>query len=100
MSHSTISYESITESMGSFVASAMVPYPASAAGSESEPFEDLTSSVVSDSDSVEPSFNSEPFSDRDSPAISAASDPDDEPLGSPDTAEYFRGSEFSEDDPS
>ncbi|GKG61341.1 hypothetical protein Tco_0619066, partial [Tanacetum coccineum] len=61
------SSESIaTESLGSFVAYVILPYPAP---------------VVSDSDSVEPSFNSKPFLDR----VSPTTDPDDEPLGSSDT---------------
>ncbi|GKA93330.1 hypothetical protein Tco_0815316 [Tanacetum coccineum] len=37
---------------------------------------------------------------RDTPVGSAFLDPDDEPLGSPDTTDYFGGSEFFEDDPS
>ncbi|GJT58556.1 hypothetical protein Tco_1002089 [Tanacetum coccineum] len=100
MSRSTISYESLAESMGSFVASAIVPDHASNVDSESEPMEAPASPVVSDSDSFEPSLNSESFSRSDTPVGSAASDPDDEPLGSPDTAEYFGGFEFSKDDPS
>ncbi|GKB52376.1 hypothetical protein Tco_1339144 [Tanacetum coccineum] len=103
MSHSTISYESLAESlaesMGSSVASAIVPNHAQVA-SDSEPFEAPASPVSFDSDSVEPSFNSKPFSDYASPSISAATDPDNEPLGSPDIADYYGGSEFSEDDPS
>ncbi|GJZ31320.1 hypothetical protein Tco_0576367 [Tanacetum coccineum] len=98
MSHSTISYESIAESMGSSVPSAMVPYPAPAADLESEPFEDPASPVASDFNSVVPSFNFDLLSDRVSPTVSAASD--DEPLGSPDTTDYYGGSEFSKDDPS
>ncbi|GJX76795.1 hypothetical protein Tco_0323606 [Tanacetum coccineum] len=64
--------------------------------SSESPFEALASLVVSDSDSVEPSFNLEPFSDR----VSPATDPDDELLGLSDTADYYGGSEFSKDDPS
>ncbi|GJV23726.1 putative reverse transcriptase domain-containing protein [Tanacetum coccineum] len=104
MSRSTISYESLAESlaesMGSSVASAMVPDHAPDVDLESEPMDAPASPVVSESDSIEPSLNSEPFSGRDTPVGSAASDPDDEPLGSPDTVDYFEGYEFSEDDPS
>ncbi|GJS40945.1 putative reverse transcriptase domain-containing protein [Tanacetum coccineum] len=67
---------------------------------ESEPFKEPESPVTSDHDSIEPSFDSEPFIDHASLAISAASNPNDEPLGSPDTAGYYGGSEFSEDNPS
>ncbi|GJS64881.1 hypothetical protein Tco_0679445 [Tanacetum coccineum] len=91
MSCSTISYESIAESMGSSIASAMVPYPAPNDDSESEPFEDPASPVASDFDYAEPYFNSEPFLDCVSPTVSVASDPDDEPLGSPDTTDYYGG---------
>ncbi|GJT83521.1 hypothetical protein Tco_1057863 [Tanacetum coccineum] len=69
MSRCTISYESLAKSMGSFVASAIIPYSAPL------------------------------FSDRVSPAISIALDSDDEPLGSPDIACYYGGFGFSEDDP-
>nr|GEU51617.1 retrotransposon protein, putative, Ty3-gypsy subclass [Tanacetum cinerariifolium] len=65
-----------------------------------EPFEDLESHVASDHDSFKPSFDSKPFVDLASPAIYAASNLDDEPLGSSDTAEYYEGSEFFKDDPS
>ncbi|GKB77303.1 hypothetical protein Tco_0944198 [Tanacetum coccineum] len=103
MSHSTISYdslsESLAESMGSSVASTIVPNHAPVA-SDFEPFEAPASPVSFDSDSVEPSFNSKPFSDYASPSISATTDLDNEPLGLPDTADYYGGSEFSEDDPS
>ncbi|GKA23988.1 hypothetical protein Tco_0710021, partial [Tanacetum coccineum] len=58
------------------------------------------SPVVSDSDSVEPSLNSEPFSGHDTSVGSAASDPDNEPLGSLGTTGHFGGSGFSKDDPS
>ncbi|GJX99734.1 hypothetical protein Tco_0356753 [Tanacetum coccineum] len=58
------------------------------------------SPMVSDSNFAEPSLNSKPLSGRDTPVGSATSDPDDEPLGSPDTADYYGGSEFSKDDPS
>ncbi|GKD12461.1 putative reverse transcriptase domain-containing protein [Tanacetum coccineum] len=75
MSRSTISYESLAQKA-----------PASP--------------VVSDSDSVEPSLNSEPFSGHDTSVGSAASDPDNEPLGSLGTTGHFGGSEFSKDDPS
>ncbi|GKG57958.1 hypothetical protein Tco_0589569, partial [Tanacetum coccineum] len=64
------------------------------------PFEEPESLVASNHDSVEPSLDSESFVDHASPAIYVASYPDDEPLGSPDTADYFGGSEFSEDEPS
>nr|GEU40542.1 hypothetical protein [Tanacetum cinerariifolium] len=84
----------------SFVSSAALPYLAPAFGSESEPFEDPESQVSSDHDSFEPSFDSKPFVDLASPAIFAASNLDDEPLGSSDTAEYYEGSEFFKDDPS
>ncbi|GJT39636.1 reverse transcriptase domain-containing protein [Tanacetum coccineum] len=104
MFRSTISYESLAESlaerMGSSVASGIVPDHAPNVDSESEPMEALASPVVSDSDSVEPSLKSEPFSGHDTPIGLAASDPDDEPLGSPDTADYYGGSKFFEDDPS
>ncbi|GJV49327.1 hypothetical protein Tco_1439539 [Tanacetum coccineum] len=104
MSRSTISYESLAESladsMGSFVSSVALPYFVPTIDSESEPFEEHELPVASDYDSVEPSLDSDPFVDHASPAISAVSDPDDEPLGSPNTADYYRGSEFSEDDPS
>ncbi|GJV23725.1 hypothetical protein Tco_1376420 [Tanacetum coccineum] len=100
MSHSTISYESLSESMGSSVASAMVPDHAPDVDSESEPIEAPASPMVSNSNFVEPSLNSKPFSGCDTLVGSASSDPDDEPLGSPDTTDYFGGSEFSEDDPS
>ncbi|GKE35586.1 hypothetical protein Tco_1454908 [Tanacetum coccineum] len=86
--------------MGSSVSSAALPYLAPAIDSKSEPFEDPESPVASDYDSVEPLFDSEPFVDYASPAISAASDPDDELLGSPDTADYYGGSESYKDDPS
>ncbi|GJS05282.1 hypothetical protein Tco_0321790 [Tanacetum coccineum] len=86
--------------MGSSVSSDVLPYAAPVVDSEFEPFEDPESLVASDHDSVEPSFDSELFVDHVSPAISAALDPDDEPLGSPDTTDYFGDSEFSEDDPS
>ncbi|GJU54036.1 hypothetical protein Tco_1227750 [Tanacetum coccineum] len=103
MSRSTISYESLAESLaesvGSLVASAIVPDHAPVAFN-SEPFEAPASPVASDSESVEPYFNSEPFSGHDIPVRSAASDPNDEPLGSPDPTDYYGWSEFSKDDPS
>nr|GEZ39537.1 hypothetical protein [Tanacetum cinerariifolium] len=92
MSHSTISSEFVaTESIRSSIVSIVLPYLAPVIDSDSKPFEALASLVASDSDSVEPSFNSESLSDRVSPVISVASDPDDEPLGSPDTVNYYRG---------
>nr|GEV72126.1 hypothetical protein [Tanacetum cinerariifolium] len=105
MSHSTISYESlaqsVADSLGSSVSSAVLPYTASVMDLESDPFEDLESQVASDADSVEPSVASELFVDHVSPAISAALDPDgDQPLGSDDTADYYGGFEFIEDNPS
>nr|GEZ23310.1 hypothetical protein [Tanacetum cinerariifolium]GEZ31827.1 hypothetical protein [Tanacetum cinerariifolium] len=90
MSRSTISYESLAESMGSSVASAIVPDHAPNVDSESEPMEAPALPVVSDFDSFEPSLNSKPFLRRDTLVRSAALDPDDEPLGSPDTAEFWR----------
>nr|GFD08976.1 hypothetical protein [Tanacetum cinerariifolium] len=78
---------------------AVVPDHALNVDSESRPLEALASPMVSDSNFVEPSVNSEPFSVRETPIGSAALNPDDEPLGSPDTTDYFGGSEFSEDDP-
>ncbi|GKE59628.1 hypothetical protein Tco_1498813 [Tanacetum coccineum] len=84
MSRSTISYESLAESLadniGSSVSSVALPYLAPAIDSESEPFEDPKSPVASDHDFVEPLFDSELFIDHVSPTISAALDPDDEPL--------------------
>ncbi|GKE12955.1 hypothetical protein Tco_1416506 [Tanacetum coccineum] len=101
MSHSTLSSESVaTKSIISSVASTVLPYLAPVINSDFEPIEAPASHVISDSDSVEPSFNSEPFLGRDTPVGSAASDPDDGPLGSPDTADYYGGSEFFEDEPS
>ncbi|GJZ41285.1 hypothetical protein Tco_0588171 [Tanacetum coccineum] len=68
MSRSTISYESLAESLaesvGSLVASAIVPDHAPVAFNF-EPFEAPASPVASDSESVEPYFNSEPFSGHD-----------------------------------
>ncbi|GKA88376.1 putative reverse transcriptase domain-containing protein [Tanacetum coccineum] len=46
-------------------------------------------------ESLAESLADKPFLDHASPAVS-----DDEPIGSPDTADYYGGSEFSEDDPS
>ncbi|GKB49344.1 hypothetical protein Tco_0900097 [Tanacetum coccineum] len=100
MSASTISFKSLAESIRSFVTHAIIPHPALVVDLEFEPFEDPISPVASDSDSVEPSYNSKLFSDRVSPAVFAASNPDDEPLGSPDNADYYGGYEFYEDDPS
>nr|GEZ24731.1 hypothetical protein [Tanacetum cinerariifolium] len=101
MSHSTLSSESVaTESIRSSVAYAVLPYPAPIIDSDSELTEAPASHVILDSDSNDPSFNSKPFSGRDTPVGSAASDPDDRPLGSSGTADYYRGSEFFEDDPS
>nr|GEX46799.1 hypothetical protein [Tanacetum cinerariifolium] len=105
MSRSTISYESlaqsVADSLGSSVSSAVLPYTASVMDLEFDPFEDLESQVASDADSVEPSVASELFVDHVSPAISAALDPDgDQPLGSADTADYYGGFEFIEDNPS
>ncbi|GJW16312.1 hypothetical protein Tco_0020445 [Tanacetum coccineum] len=100
MSASTISFKSLAESIGSFVTPAIVPYPALVVDLESEPFEDPVLPVASDSDPVELSYNSKPFSDRVSPAVFAASNLDDELLGSFDNADYYGGYEFYEDDPS
>ncbi|GJS64883.1 hypothetical protein Tco_0679447 [Tanacetum coccineum] len=93
MSCSTISYESIAESMGSSIASAMVPYPAPNDDSESEPFEDPASpGLLSDYFDILSYFNSVDRLGRGvSPTVSVASDPDDEPLGSPDTTDYYGG---------
>ncbi|GKB35298.1 hypothetical protein Tco_0880240 [Tanacetum coccineum] len=103
MSRPTISYgslaKSLVESIRSSTASAIAPYHAPTA-SDSEPFEAPASPIASDSDSIEPSFNSDPFSGRDTPVRSVALDHDDEPLGSPDTINYYGGLEYSEDDPS
>ncbi|GKF62124.1 hypothetical protein Tco_0182178 [Tanacetum coccineum] len=99
MSRSTISYESLAESLAdsleSSVSSVVLPYAAPVMDSEPEPLEEPESPVASDHDFVEPSFNSELFVDHASPTISTASDPDDEPIGSPDTADYYGGLEFS-----
>ncbi|GJU93327.1 hypothetical protein Tco_1318083 [Tanacetum coccineum] len=105
MSRSTISYESlaqsVADSLGSSVSSAALPYVAPVVDSESDPFEDPKLPVASDADSVEPSVDSELFVDHVSPAISAASDPDgDQPLGSSNTADYYGGYEFFEHNPS
>ncbi|GKE93573.1 hypothetical protein Tco_1574668 [Tanacetum coccineum] len=81
------------------VTSTIIPYPTPVADLESEPFKDPASPVASDLDFVKTSFNSELFSDRISPAISAALDPDDEPLSSPDTTNYYGGPRFSKEDP-
>ncbi|GJU55061.1 hypothetical protein Tco_1228775 [Tanacetum coccineum] len=51
MSRCTISYESLAKSMGSFVASAIIPYSAPVVDLESKPFKDPVSPVASDSDS-------------------------------------------------
>nr|GFC32123.1 hypothetical protein [Tanacetum cinerariifolium] len=74
---------------------AILPYLAPVA-SDSETSEAPVLLVVSDFASVDPSFNLKLFSDR----VSPTTDPDDEPLDSSDTADYYGGSEFSEDDPS
>nr|GEY07190.1 hypothetical protein [Tanacetum cinerariifolium] len=104
MSRSTILNESLAESlansMGSFVSSGTLPYLAPAISSESEPFEEPESPVASNHDFVEPSFDSELFINHASPAIFVASDPNDEPLGLPDTTDNYGRSKFSEDDPS
>ncbi|GJZ60420.1 hypothetical protein Tco_0616236 [Tanacetum coccineum] len=64
MSRSTISYESLAESLAK----------------KSEPFKGHELLVASDPNSVEPSFDLEPFLDHASPAVFAALDPDDEPI--------------------
>ncbi|GKA88844.1 putative reverse transcriptase domain-containing protein [Tanacetum coccineum] len=101
MSYSTISSDSVaTESIGSFVASVVLPYPAPVIDSDSEPIEAPASLMISDFDSVDPSLNSKPFLGRDTPVGSAILNPDDEPLGLPDTGDYYGGFDFSEDEPS
>nr|GEX57164.1 hypothetical protein [Tanacetum cinerariifolium]GEY54728.1 hypothetical protein [Tanacetum cinerariifolium] len=91
MSRSTISYESLAKSLaeriGSSVASGIVHDHAPDVDLETEPMEAPASPLVFDSDSVEPSLNSDPFSKRDTPIGSVASNLDDEPLGSPETAD-------------
>ncbi|GKA23990.1 hypothetical protein Tco_0710023 [Tanacetum coccineum] len=67
--------------------------------SESKLIEAPASPVVSDSDSVEPSLNSEPFSGHDTSVGSAASDPDNEPLGSLGPTRPFGGLKFAKDYP-
>nr|GEU45668.1 putative reverse transcriptase domain-containing protein [Tanacetum cinerariifolium] len=96
----SITSDQDTNSIGSFVSSAALPYLAPTIDAVSKPFKDPKSPVASDHDSVEPLFDLEPFVDHASRAISAATDPDDEPLGSLDTTGYYGGSEFSKDDPS
>nr|GEV32776.1 hypothetical protein [Tanacetum cinerariifolium] len=99
MSASTISFESLAESIGSSPLPALVLHPALVVDSESRHFEDPTSPVVFYSNSFVASFNSKPFEDRVSQAVSSASDPDDEPLGSPDTSDYYEGFKFFEEEP-
>ncbi|GJW74655.1 hypothetical protein Tco_0134025 [Tanacetum coccineum] len=101
MSYSTISSDSVaTESIESFVVSAVLPYPAPVIDSNSEPMEAPASLVISDFDSVDPSLNSKPFLGHDMSVGSGISNPDDMPLGLPDTGDYYGGSDFSEDEPS
>ncbi|GJX07738.1 hypothetical protein Tco_0195670, partial [Tanacetum coccineum] len=99
MYDSTISSESLAESTRSSLLPALLLHPAPVVDSNSEHFEDPASPVVSDSDSFVATLNSEPFEDCVSQAVSVASNPDDEPLGSPDTSDYYEGSEFSKEDP-
>ncbi|GJR23277.1 hypothetical protein Tco_0971804 [Tanacetum coccineum] len=65
MYRSTISYESLAESLadsiGSSVLFVALPYLAPAIDLESEPFEDPKSPVASDHDFVDPLFDSKPF---------------------------------------
>ncbi|GKD78827.1 hypothetical protein Tco_1341448, partial [Tanacetum coccineum] len=61
MSRSTISSESLVESIGSSALPARVSHPITVVDSEFELFEDPTLQVDSDSDSFENSPNSEPF---------------------------------------
>nr|GEW43590.1 hypothetical protein [Tanacetum cinerariifolium] len=98
MSYSTISSKSLAESTGSLPLP-VVLHPAPVVDSESEPFEDLASPVISDSDSFVNPLNSEPFEDRVSPDVSVEFDSDVEPLGSPATYDYYGGFEFSKEDP-
>ncbi|GKE06060.1 hypothetical protein Tco_1398078 [Tanacetum coccineum] len=97
---STISSKSLADSTRSSLLPALLLHLASVVDSDSEHFEDPTSPVVSDSDSFVASLNSEPFEDCVSQAVFAASNPDDEPLGSSDTSDYYEGSKFSKEDPS
>nr|GEY07840.1 hypothetical protein [Tanacetum cinerariifolium] len=85
MSRSTISFESLDESIESFIAHAIVPHPAPVVDSDSEPFEDPASPVVSDSNSFVASLNSEPFEDHVSPT---------DPLGD-DSIDAFAGTNES-----
>ncbi|GJV93501.1 hypothetical protein Tco_1541314 [Tanacetum coccineum] len=86
---STISSDSMAESVGSSASHMIVAPPVGAPvialvmDSESEPFEDPP--------------NSESFEDRASPTVTADSEIGAEPLGSPDTSDYYGGSKFSEE---
>nr|GFB51807.1 hypothetical protein [Tanacetum cinerariifolium]GFB54499.1 hypothetical protein [Tanacetum cinerariifolium] len=98
VSHLTILSTFIcTESIKSSVASAILPYHVPVA-SDSKPMEAPTSLMIFDFEYVEPSLKLEPFSGCNTPVGFAVIDPDDELLGSPDTADYYGGSEFSKDE--